>query len=214
MSSLIEELSREVRDIDWSQFECACSPAASMPELWDRFIADGDPDFDFGDELCNQGTLYTAVFPLASPLLKLAKAEHPSQCGALAILAAVLRSSGGVLASRKHLSETFSQRAVPNPFAPGKPIEGPPPASEEEVEREAKRIHKLKLLIESELPYWLELAKSTNQEARFAALELLGGVTFHDDQQRAEQAIREAYESGTEDDRERLAWLIAEMDEE
>lgn len=214
MPSLPEELAREVRGTDWSQFECACSPATDLPEMWDRFVAEGDPDWEFGNELCHQGTLYTAIFPLAAPLMKLAKSEHPSRSGALAILGAVLRSTGGTLAYRKSLSETFSQRAVPNPFAPGESIEGPPQPSDEEVEREAKRVRELKDLIESELPCWLQLAESADDATRYAALDLLGGITYHDDQELAEEAIREAYESAAADDRARLAWLIDEMDEE
>jgi hypothetical protein len=58
------------------------------------------------------------------------------------------------------------------------------------------------------------LAENADDPTRYAALDLLGGVTHHDDRKLAQQAIRRAHESGTDDDRERLAWLINEIGDE
>lgn len=58
MESLIEELSKQVHSLDWEGQYGACNEAQIIADKWDDFVALGDADWEFGNTLVHQGTLY------------------------------------------------------------------------------------------------------------------------------------------------------------
>lgn len=212
MQPLIEELSKQVHSLDWDGQYGACDEAQMIADLWDDFVELGDADWEFGNTLVHQGTLYPAVFLLVPSLIALAKSQHPHRQYALDILGACLMSSGGCAAYQGRLA---AHLPVPNPFKPGEMMSMGSAPPQGDIGRERELMRAMRTEIEAEFDVWMRLAKEPDREVRLAAIGILAGVINHPDQELAEQVVRDAFEQATDEkERNLLEWYCSHLDDD
>ena len=119
--------------------------------MWAEFLEKGDPEWEFGNNLCHQGTLYSALFPLLPLLIRIVESNHPVKGDSQQLLDAALDCAGGPKAYARKLSDYFKENEISNPFNPSERMSTSCPYSDEEIESETKAIEELQTTIRSAL---------------------------------------------------------------
>ncbi len=206
VSLLVRELAQHVRSLDWEGQDGVCG---DMPSEWDRFVANGDASWDFGNSLVHQETVQPAAFLLVPSLIALAKSQHANRHYALTILSSCLMLPRGAAADQSQLAK---RGPVPNPFKPGEMMtlgSEPPP---EALAREEEQMQTMRAHIEAEFDAWAQLATEGEGDLRMAALGVLAGFTG-EHREPAEKIVRNALEQATdESERGELEWLCEHLD--
>jgi hypothetical protein len=197
----------DIRDVPWSTLRHAYGPATDIPALWEKFLAEGDEDGDFGNTVCHQGTVYSATSPLVPFAIEVAKSKHPRRPHVLALLGWIVACTGGTLFQ----ADLMARRPFRNPFT-GKLVQKDPPDAAA-LAAENAWVATMKRTIVAELDSWLAAAGEPDPEVRMGAHVLLADIAEHAGERRAEAALQVALAGAPEgEERRRLKLLLDEMD--